>query len=753
MRTKALKVETPRGVDESKKPPNGTAENIVNMTYDKMGEWKTCGGFSKISHTTGSHEIPRRTETMKWFATRNGARDFIIAEVKNTDGTAKLVYLKWQSAERYPLIKTLSPADANRPSVISRAYSESPWQKTQYISCNGWLYMINGVDEPLRFDGISLERVGFDQIPAAPIVAGPRQGFKMYDRVYADIARNDPKYAAVLQVGVGITHQKDADAVRPNDTETSVDVKQLCQDRAWCYGYAYSWVNDLGETSPCSDTQWVYVDNISGKSGEPRVQSLAQNASGTPQQYEPTKVCVGITIPKPPADVRGIRLYRTKNVYHKTMLLDDDAEGLDSASIPYGIVAEPSQANLYFHSNHPMGGELQICDTKGDEDLGSKYGRRSKGLYPTGAKYCAAFKGTLFLASRPDYPDRVYYSAPLKFGQFPKMNFFQVGDRDSGAITGMYPTKNAIVVFKRRGIYLIKGDPVVGFQTETLTEDLGCVAPNAIVEVPGPTLQSFSGKPLGLMFLADTGPHVLQGVMGTTGTPTTIEYVGKKIADTWEKQVNKAQLMMSQACVNYRDEEVWIQVPTGADKDAGKTLVYHYNVGAWSFREGYPVLSLCPTQNSQQELFFGGNEDNPGIFVYSHGHDLNGSDINSEYTTSPHQFENRTQILHFEPSLMSYGREVALNIKKDRRVTFERAAADTKKAVDSEYTADKWGTAEWDASKIWYDYKPTPVRFDLHNASQMALTLKATSTKMSLVSYDLHALGKSLNIKKMDVNG
>ena len=773
MKTKTMRIEAPLGVNETYQAKPANAENINNMMYDPMGEWKTCGGCWKTNRPSGgafpttSNMVRQSVESMHWFSTRNGARDFVIAEVTGdlnaNNQYARLAYVDWRTGQDYCNLTDLSLQDSTRRSLTHRAYSQAPWQKTQYISNAGWLYIFNGVDEPLRFDGVSVERVGFQTTPSAPIVVGPRDGFKMHDMLYADICHDIPKFADPMQVGLGVSHQKDAEAVRPNDSaESNVSPTQLVQDRAWLYGYAYTWVNDLGEESPISPTKWVFGDNVTGKVGEPRVTSVAVTASNEDGIYAPTKSCTQVTIPKPPAEARGVRLYRTKNTYHKTMLVDDDAEGLDAGSIPYNMPAGPPKSNLYWHSNHAMGGELFIVDSKGDEELGSKYDRRSKGLFPTGAKFCASFKGTLFLGSRPDYPSRVYYSAPLKFGQWPKSNFFQVGDRDSGAITGMYATKNCVVVFKRKGIYLIKGDPVVGFNTETLTEDVGCIAPNAICEIPGPDLKSFAGKSLGLMFLTETGPHVLHGVMGQTGTPTSIEFIGKDISKTWEREVSKQQLMMAQAAVNYKDEEVWIQVPVGADSYPSKTIVYHYNVGAWSFRDGVPAVVFAPTQNTAQHFYFGGTvdsssfptDDNSGIYIYSHGDlGVGGAAITSEYTTAPHDFQKRTQAVHFEPHLVSYGRAVDVNIKKDRRVTFERETANSKKAVDSEYNAEVWGTAEWDTSKIWYDYNAVPVRFDLHNANQMKLSLKATSTKMSMVSYDLHILQRQLNPKKLDVNG
>ena len=77
----------------------------------------------------------------------------------------------------------------------------------------------------------------------------------------------------------------------------------------------------------------------------------------------------------------------------------------------------------------------------------------------------------------------VYYSAPRQPEELPIENLFEIGDSISGPIVAMYPTKNALVIFKRFGIYLIKGDPLNGFFAFTLTKDIGCIASKSISNI------------------------------------------------------------------------------------------------------------------------------------------------------------------------------------------------------------------------------------------------------------------------------
>ena len=74
-----------------------------------------------------------------------------------------------------------------------------------------------------------------------------------------------------------------------------------------------------------------------------------------------------------------------------------------------------------------------------------------------------------------------------------------IGNKVSGATTGFVSASNALIVFKTRGIFLIKGDPANGFFAQTLTWDVGCSSPNSICGIPG----------MGVAFLATDGEVML----------------------------------------------------------------------------------------------------------------------------------------------------------------------------------------------------------------------------------------------------
>ena len=86
-------------------------------------------------------------------------------------------------------------------------------------------------------------------------------------------------------------------------------------------------------------------------------------------------------------------------------------------------------------------------DDKPDTELRQLFNTQNVGAFPRGAKFIRMMKGTCFLAGCSEYPDRVFYSAPLYVEQFPFRNFLQLGDRDSGEITGMFATDNTTSSF------------------------------------------------------------------------------------------------------------------------------------------------------------------------------------------------------------------------------------------------------------------------------------------------------------------
>jgi hypothetical protein len=145
-------------------------------------------------------------------------------------------------------------------------------------------------------------------------------------------------------------------------------------------------------------------------------------------------------------------LFRTQNIY-------------DSTGNPVQGYAD----QFFFHSEIPDNVTTQIIDGLLDSNLGTPVDELDYGPWPTNAKYIAPFKGCMF-ATGSTQTD-VFYSAPNAPENFPIDNVLPVGDAYLGPITGLYGTRNALVVFKEHGIYFIKGDPVTRLHRLALHQD------------------------------------------------------------------------------------------------------------------------------------------------------------------------------------------------------------------------------------------------------------------------------------------
>lgn len=292
--------------------------------------------------------------------------------------------------------------------------------------------------------------------------------------------------------------------------------------------------------------------------------------------------------------------------------------------------------------------------------------------------------------------NEVRFSAPLFPESFPLDNVITIGDDDGGPITGLRATKNALVVFKTRGIYLIKGDPNSGFYAQTLNKDVGCVGPDSIAELPG----------LGMVFLSEKSVFLLEGALENTGSITAVVNIGIEIPNQLER-INTAAAVRASGCVYQKDKEYWLSIPTIGSSKNNLCLIYHYEVGSWSIRKHFPIDCMVTSKDHRGYLFFGSNdsqnEDRTGILVYSRGYGTKGTieegtvsyeyaldagevKVNSIYETVSNDY--RSVFTTFRPAyLMPYAvgfgdNQMGVNFRVNRSIDSSRASFQTSDQQD-----------------------------------------------------------------------
>jgi len=628
------------GINDNWFQKPGSASVLTNWRWDPRGGWETVGGFAPILAPIAA--VPRFSggdaiDSLAWFSRHNGAQQYIVYE---TGGSLRFIVgsgvTGWETL------------------ATGRFTTALPWQKTQYAAWANWLYIVNGVDEPIRWNGRDIVRCGFDKPAPKPELWHKDSGMVK-------------THTTVSGLGLGST----------GSGTNNIDVESK-------YRYSLTLRNDLGCESPLSDL----TDEASW--------TIHGGDSQDTDAYPGARFMVALDLPAGPSCAKSKVVYRTRNFC-------DEPAG--------------SSRTLYFCRE--IGHNVQDIwiDAVPDDVLGSEIDQSQFGAWPKGAKYIAFFKSTCFLAGMPEYPDRVAWSRAGQPENFPPDNFFQLGDLDSSEITAMRSTKNALIVFKRRGIYLIRGDPLNGFFAYTMSEDVGCSCPNALADLPG----------RGLMFVSEQGVYLLEGAHEGGEQVTQIRPMSQTIQDLW-RDVNTHALMNACGAFYHRDREYWLAVPMWGSTVPNRVLVYHYETDAWSGRPNIPVNCLTETRDHRGYLLFGSTHsgaasatNHPGIHVWSQGWpDYDGGSPTKVYESCWLDFRRLYEyvnVQHVYLYVIGYDGTATLDYYTDRRIVAERArmgeVGDPRTQQDESLDYTTWGEGTWNDGLTLMKWRPVVLRFDI----------------------------------------
>ena len=376
-----------------------------------------------------------------------------------------------------------------------------------------------------------------------------------------------------------------------------------------------------------------------------------------------------------------------------------------------------------------------------------------------GVKFLAVFKNTMFASGTSD--NHIRYSAPNFPEVFPADNILPIGDGDGGQIMGLYPTKNALVAFKQRGIYLIKGDPLNGFYAETLTQNTGCSAPGSIQELPG----------LGVVFLSEDGLHLLKGALENTGTPTETILLSTPIPETIER-INRSAMLNVRSAVLHREREYWLAVPFGGNSNSTDLIIFHYDVGHFTTRPSFPVKCMVETRDHRGYLIFGSHDDSStaGLWVYSAGWgNKNGVAIQPRWMSTTIDLGSVYKAIRPRYLLVqgvSYGNnDLTVDYRVDRGSRFHRSElgvdAQGQDQQDDQILLPVYGTAVWGTDR-WKALRPVTMRFDIllrekGLAQELQFQLEpASGSRMQIIGCEVRvAVGEQNNVLPLnpDVTG
>ena len=677
MKTQKILFAPLRGIDDSYRPSQNPpkARRIRDMRYNQKDAWEHAGGY-KVLVPDDIEGVPawnsfNEIESVHWFSQHSGNRQHLVFEA--FDGTDMRLYVFDGSLSTTVKWRALVKSDGTNSDARTRV--EGPHLRTMSFAFGGRLYLFNGKDPPLVFNGRYVEQAGFDGRPAAPMGESLRKGV-----------------TGIKTMGLG---RRPAVTGGPGADDTIRD---------FGYRYKVTFINERGQEGPPSDASSLVV--------------------GENDQDGKRKFAI-VSIPKGGESIVARRIYRTRQC------LDTSGDMLSRAI----------GANFYFLTEISNNSQTAFEDGVQDAFLGPLLDEDDFGTWPSAATMGAVFKNRVFLAG--DQSTDVRFSAVLRPEVYPVANILSFGQDECGQVTGLYTSQNALLVFKQRGVFLVKSEDTNDgsfFSAQNISRDVGCIAANSIAEVPG----------VGVFFLGQDGVYAIEGSLESGQGNLRIIRYSSPITNL-VKRINGAAAI--QACGTYypEDKEYWLSVPVdGSDKN-NFVLVYHGNIGSWSFRENYPIADAIITQDHRGYYIFGSNDsNNKGLHLYCRGASSKGTNAATQsieplWETTDLDFNG--PFAAFNPKyvvcdIIGYGdNDFEMNYRVNRNITTVQSA----KSVDQQDLTNVYSvydTATWSSDSQWYEHRPIPIRFDITTSGQPAcrelrLTFESAGRRMQVLSFQI----------------
>ena len=320
---------------------------------------------------------------------------------------------------------------------------------------------------------------------------------------------------------------------------------------------------------------------------------------------------------------------------------------------------------------------------------------------PTNPQFASAFANHLWLAGDPDEPFNIYFSSPNADTDFDPAN--GAGVINIGfTVTQLKAFRNQLYVFGQNQIKRIVGDNYSNFSVENVTNDLGCVAPDTVVE--------FGGD---IIFL---GPDGVRPISGTSRIgDVELETVSREIQKTFENYTANEDVTKLKALVIRRKSQfrLFFEANTSLSllaairKSSSAQSTFEY-----SQLVGIEATAVASGYVGQFEFVLHGDTTGK-VFKQEEGNSFGGSDILSVYQT-PFYFMG-------DPELRKIFYRVKTFLKSEGStsisVGIEYNFGDSEIATPANFDLSTAGAASlFDASSTLYDEtdvydgNPTPIR-------------------------------------------
>jgi hypothetical protein len=681
MKTMARQIVNPQlGMDLSIPASPNTAQLIENFTYDPQTKgWTTHLGFEPFFHTDPGNGPFNHTGLF------TKPVDSIYVFQKHGSKQQNILY---ECNGRLLQLAPWRDTSSTQRIVLdqSRTIPAPNAVRTSYEPFGKYCIITNGIDEPVKYraDG-RLYPLGWAEQPGSPTVSSIRVPDADGNLTALEASDN--------YVGSGSNIYQGDDTYFEGVTSSTDTVEVE-------YVYRMSFVNENGSESPMS--------NDSNKLVYKGASVTRDSNSGVP------KLCAVLNIPTGPRGTVARRIYRTQS---------------DGVRSLFYFVEE-------IKNNH----DTEYVDYRQDQSLGAQAPNRTDSIsFPAkSTRFTAAFKNCLFVDGGEMDPTRLYFSKPLEPDRFGALDFFEVGTREGGDITGLEAYYNSLLVFRENAIDLIRGDSVQGFEIVPFVEGIGAFSHNAIVAVPN----------LGVTFLSRDGIYLIMGGLDG-GSNLQLKKLSVGLDEIFER-LSVDAMPAAVAAFSSKEKELHYYLPVSGRTKLQMGLVFHINNGAWSQRSAdFPIR--CITTDKDGNFLFGCDDYSPagtpgnnvlirrGIYAISakRAAGTQGStsaDIPKE--AEPLQFKFRSQWLDFGlPYLKKFPKYLYLyvmttgdmNVKvdfyKNRDWSTPYDAGVAIMQVPDSKDQDVYDKSKWDTA-VWEDKRLTQVRVPITTGAASTLAFE-----------------------------
>jgi hypothetical protein len=253
---------------------------------------------------------------------------------------------------------------------------------------------------------------------------------------------------------------------------------------------------------------------------------------------------------------------------------------------------------------------------------------------PAAPAYATGFKNHMFLAGDATGKNKLYFSAPLVESDFAPGNgagVIQVGFD----IVAIKPFRDTLYIFGQTEIKRLQGTSSADFVLESVTHELGCIAPDSVVEIGGD-----------LIFLSQDG---FRPVSGTNRIgDVELETISKDIQSLFPDIIRDSNLAALTAIVVRQKSQFRVLFAEASStgiiaglRKGEQGLVYEFGKLL-----GIEATSAASGYIGQYEYIIHGTTDGK-VHRQEQGSSFAGTDILSVYKTPYVYMENTEQRKHF----------------------------------------------------------------------------------------------------------